>query len=47
MLGVKPNQVAHYLPKYVFHNSDCIWIEETPPPYIYAVLVFDLFPDFY
>jgi len=38
------NQTAHYLAK--FHNLDCIWIRETPPC-IYAVLAFNLLPDFY
>jgi hypothetical protein len=39
------NQAAHYLAQYSLHNLDCIWIEETPP-YISAVLTFDLLSDF-
>ena len=39
------NQAAHYLAKYALKNSDCIWIEETPPC-IFAVLAFDLLPNF-
>jgi len=39
------NQAPRYLAKYVIRNLDYISIKETPP-YIYAVLTFDLLLNF-